>query len=268
MGRSEDFQWERPGGDNAGRTRRWQGPRWVVPVRSLVVILAMVAAALGVLWVEAAGVQNASAQLAAETAGKVAVPPLDASSGALPSEAAPPSGQVSTGPPGNAGASSGPISGEGTLVVHVAGAVKHPGVFVLAPGSRIFQAVDAAGGALPAAELAALNLAAPLTDGLQVFVPTKEQAAKMLPNPGSVLAPEQGPGPAGNNQAGPPALLNLNSATLAELDTLPGVGPVLAERIVQWRTDHGPFATVDALDAVSGIGAKMLAGLRDLVTVS
>lgn len=153
------------------------------------------------------------------------------------------------------------------MLVHVAGAVKSPGVFVLGPDSRVFQAVEAAGGALPSAELAALNLAAPLTDGLQVLVPTKEQAATMVPGPGSGQSPGQ-QGALGGGPAGPKPLINLNKATATDLDALPGVGPVLAERIVLWRTEHGPYPSVDALDAVSGIGAKLLAGLRDLVTVS
>ncbi|MGN5732359.1 helix-hairpin-helix domain-containing protein [Arthrobacter psychrochitiniphilus] len=284
---------EAPNGPSVGA--RWQKPRWIVSVRSLVVVLAMVAAVLGVLWIESASVQNASAQLAAETAGKVAVPPLAAEAGTVPS------GPGSPGPPGQASrpastasavksipdgsaaaASDGtrdpgssvpgsvvPGSVEpGTLVVHVAGAVKHPGVFLLRPGSRVFEAVDAAGGALPAAELSALNLAAPLADGLQVFVPTKEQAARMLTAPGAVLQPGPPQGVEGSSGGGAAGLLNLNTATAGELDTLPGVGPVLAERIVAWRTEHGPFATVDGLDAVAGIGAKLLAGLRDLVSVS
>lgn len=259
-------------------------------MRSLVVVLAMVAAVLGVLWIESASVQNASAQLAAETAGKVAVPPLAAEAGTVPSGPGSPGppGQASRPastasavksiPDGSAGAASNgtrdpgssvPGSVEpGTLVVHVAGAVKHPGVFLLRPGSRVFEAVDAAGGALPAAELSALNLAAPLADGLQVFVPTKEQAARMLTAPGAVLQPGPPQGVEGSSGGGAAGLLNLNTATAGELDTLPGVGPVLAERIVAWRTEHGPFATVDGLDAVAGIGAKLLAGLRDLVSVS
>lgn len=250
----------------------WLGPRWIVPVRSLVVVLAMVAAALGVLWIESAGVQNASAQLAIETGGKVAVPPLEASAGTQPSGHGSPdppemSSLAAPTPPANGALPSSATVTQGVLVVHVAGAVKNPGVYRVGPGSRVFDAVNAAGGALPAAELAALNLAAPLADGLQVFVPTKEEAAKMVPHPGAVLAPDSVPGSAANSHPGN-GLLNLNTASAAELDALPGVGPVLAERIVTWRTDHGPFASVDALDAVSGIGAKMMASLRDLVTVS
>ena len=174
------------------------------------------------------------------------------------------SGGAGSSPPANSGAQPGAGNPEGKLVVHVAGAVKSPGVFMLDPGSRVFQAVDAAGGALPAAELAALNLAAPLTDGLQILVPTKEQAA----NPGAGQVPGQQtetPDGAGTAQQG---LINVNTATAADLDALPGIGPVLAERIVDWRTEHGPYSSVDALDGVSGIGAKLLAGIRDLVTVS
>lgn len=267
-----------------GRRRglgQWNGPRWVVPVRSLVVVLAMVAAALGVLWIESAGVQTASAQLVSDTAGKVAVPPLDASavassSGAVASANAvdPAMGAAGSSPStGDAGGAAGGdahpggATGEMLLVVHVVGAVKNPGVFSLDPGSRVSAAVEAAGGALPSAELAALNLAAPLLDGVQVFIPTQEQAAALQPFPGAVRAPEQSPGVVGSAQSGTQGKLNLNTASAAELETLPGVGPVLAERIVTWRTEHGQFATVDALDAVAGIGAKLLAGLRDSVTV-
>lgn len=272
-------------GSGAARRRglsRWKGPRWVVPVRSLVVVLAMVAAALGVLWIESAGVQNASAQLVTETAGKVAVPPLDASLAesagtAAAGGATDATGAIgpATGVPGSsqgAAAVGGTDNSEGSteqtlLVVHIAGAVNHPGVFSLAPGSRVFEAVEAAGGALPSAELAALNLAAPLLDGVQVFIPTQEQAAALPLNPGAPQVPGQSQGAVGSAPSGAQGKLNLNSASAAELETLPGVGPVLAERIITWRTDHGKFATVDALDAVVGIGAKLLAGLRDLVTV-
>ncbi|ALV47410.1 hypothetical protein MB46_04565 [Arthrobacter alpinus] len=145
------------------------------------------------------------------------------------------------------------------LVVHVAGAVKNPGVFTLTQGSRVFQAIDAAGGALPEANLSALNLAATLSDGTQILVPVQGQASPVNPvNPA---------GPADTGLA-PQGLVNLNTATAAQIETLPGVGPVLAERIVAWRTDHGPFTSVEGLNAVTGIGPKLLAGLQELVTVS
>ena len=242
-------------------------------MRAVVVALAMMAAALGVLWLESAGVQDASAQLAANDAVSVTVPPIDGtvkvradvpspSTGQLPSATALPAAGVS------------PSAGElpkGGLVVHVAGAVNNPGVFTLNADSRVFQAVEAAGGALPSAELAALNLAAPLSDGLQILVPTVEQAADMsmysgdaLSGPAAAAKAATGSGK-GSGQGGAAGPLNLNTAAQAELETLPGVGPVLAERIVAWRLQHGPYPSVDALDAVNGIGAKLLAGLRDLV---
>lgn len=243
-----------------------RGPRWIISLRALVVVLAMMAAALGVLWIESASVQSASAELNAQDAGKVAVPPLTGTPEPAPSRlvlpgAAPASPGAAPASPGGGGVS----TAAGSLLVHVAGAVKLPGVYTLPPGSRVFHAVEAAGGALPAAELSGLNLAAQVSDGVQILVPTKGQAAGMGGAAGS------GSG-AGMGGAGPTArtaaLINLNTASATDFDTLPGVGPVLAQRIVAWRTDHGPFASVDALDAVSGIGAKLLAGIRDLVTVS
>ncbi|MHA7269280.1 helix-hairpin-helix domain-containing protein [Arthrobacter sp. HLT1-20] len=239
----------------AGSQPAARGPRWIISLRALVVVLAMLAAAVGVLWIESASVQGASAGLGAQELGKVTVPPVRGAAGSLQAS--------SSAQGGAAAATSAAVPGSTTaapsagLLVHVAGAVKNPGVYILPVGSRAFQAVEAAGGALPAAELSALNLAAQLSDGTQLLVPTKGQP--VLP-----AAPASGAGPP-VQKVGP--LINLNTASAADLDALPGVGPVLAQRIVAWRIDHGPFVSVDALDAVSGIGATLLAGLRDLVTV-
>ena len=246
------------------RANRWQGPRWVVSLRALVVVLAMLAAAFGVLWIESAGVQGASAELGG--AGRVTVPPLVASKPSGTKGPAPAPGPSWTAAAATAGAGPpGATPVAGILVVHVAGAVAHAGIYKLAAGSRVFQAVDAAGGALPVAELSALNLAAPLSDGIQVFVPTKEQAAAGGGNSaGAPPAASQG----GQPGAAAPGPVNVNTASAAELEELPGVGPVLAGRIVAWRTDHGPFASVEGLSAVAGIGTKLLAGLSGLVVVS
>ncbi len=239
--------------DVSRRHGRLRGPRWVVSLRALVVVLAMIAAAVGVLWVEAAGVQGASSQLSSDGAGRVVVPPV----GEVPVGEVPPSAAVAVTATAEAPASPGGSSPGASIIVHVVGAVKNPGVFTLAQGSRVFQAIDAAGGALPAAGLSALNLAAPLSDGGQIMVPTKDEAASK-PAPGDGTVPgSQGVG-----------LVNLNTATAADFESLPGVGPVLAERIVAWRMDHGAFSSVEGLNAVTGIGPKLLAGLRDLVTVS
>jgi competence protein ComEA len=159
------------------------------------------------------------------------------------------------------------------VVVHVAGEVRRPGVQTLPAGSRVVDAVAAAGGALPRADLDGLNLARPLTDGEQVLVPRPTQRAS-----GAVSAPADpadaasagAPGPAGPAPPSgptPSTPVNLNTADLAALDALPGIGPVLADRIVAWRTEFGPFVAVEELLEVSGIGPSVLADLRPLVTV-
>ena len=141
------------------------------------------------------------------------------------------------------------------LVVDVAGAVRRPGLYRLRDGSRIADAVSRAGGATHAADTGAINLAAPLVDGMQVLVPARLGAGGQ----GAAPAAGQGAGPAG-------ARVSLSSATVEQLDALPGIGPVTATKIVAWRTSHGAFRSVDALDAVPGIGPARVEQLRDLVT--
>ena len=157
---------------------------------------------------------------------------------------APPPGPVTSGPTATPSPS--------TLFVHVAGLVRHPGVYEFRPGQRVIDAVTAAGGPRKKADLDALNLAALLTDGEQVLVPTRGTAWPGTPVTGS------SPGS---------TLVNVNTATEQELEALPGIGPVLAQKIIDYRTEHGPFPTVDALDDVSGIGPATLEDLRPLVTV-
>ena|SRR5438067_1651796 len=144
------------------------------------------------------------------------------------------------------------------IVVNVAGWVRHPGVFEFHQGDRIIDALKAAGGPKKGAALEALNLAALLTDAEQVLVPKRGAGGVVVPGASS---------PGSTTTGVPGAKINVNTATEPELETLPGVGPVLAQRIIDYRTQHGPFATVDALDDVSGIGPATLADLRDLVTV-
>ncbi|MET9023147.1 ComEA family DNA-binding protein [Actinopolymorpha sp. NPDC004070] len=144
-----------------------------------------------------------------------------------------------------------------TLVVHVAGKVRRPGVVHLPGGSRVFDAVTASGGALPGTDLDTVNLARPLLDGEQVPV-------GVTPPPGAPPAGGDGAPSAGPPSAGAP--LDLNSATSAELEELPGVGPVLAQRIVDFRTEHGRFVDVEDLREVTGIGERTFAELRDKVT--
>jgi competence protein ComEA len=150
---------------------------------------------------------------------------------------------------------------EPALVVHVVGAVRRPGLFRLREGSRVADAVARAGGATGKAYLAGLNLAAPLVDGIQVVVPTKAAASNAAGSSAGGGLPTE-PGSAG--ALGPK--LSLATATAEELDELPGVGPVTAQKILDYRAQHGPFRSVDDLDAVPGIGPTRIEQLRELVT--
>ncbi|MEO5663652.1 MAG: ComEA family DNA-binding protein [Nocardioides sp.] len=147
------------------------------------------------------------------------------------------------------------VSGDAEVTVDVAGKVRRPGIAVLPPGSRVVDAVEAAGGARRGVDLASLNLARPLVDGEQILVGVPVPAGVV----GS-LGATPGPG-----ETGP--LVNLNSADLAALETLPGVGPVTAGAIVSWRTEHGGFTAVEELLEVDGIGDATLAEIAPHVTI-
>lgn len=151
------------------------------------------------------------------------------------------------------------------VVVHVVGAVLHPGVYGLPPGSRVVDAVDAAGGALGSAALGSLNLARIVADGEQVYVFTVDEAAAGVATAGTgAAAPAGGASQAGSSPAG--GLVDLNTATAEELDELPGIGPSTAQKIVSDREANGPFATPEDLMRVPGIGAAKFEALKDLVT--
>lgn len=166
--------------------------------------------------------------------------------------------QSATGAPDQSGRSSHEPVPDPQLIVHGAGQVQRPGIVRLAPGDRVVDAIEAAGGAGEEADLASVNLARPVIDGEQVYVPA----------PGEVPpAPASGAGASGGGPDGSTTVIDLNTADAAALLDLPGVGPVLAERIVDWRTEHGRFTSVDELAEVSGIGEKLLGGLRDKVRV-
>ena len=195
---------------------------------------ALVAAVLTFLWVRASGAHSSTLDPPA-TAGSV----LAAPSSAVASRA----GSACAAP--------------GSVVVDVAGKVHHPGVYTLPTSARVVDALRAAGGTLPGVSVAALNLAAHLSDGQQVSVGVTP-AAPGGPATGST-SPADGTAAAG--------LVNLNTAGLEQLDALPGVGPVLAQHILDWRTEHGRFSSVDQLQQVSGIGDAKYATLKPLVTV-
>jgi competence protein ComEA len=171
--------------------------------------------------------------------------PVSIAAGAPPAAAAPSAAAVASA----AASPSGP-----PIIVDVTGWVHEPGVYEFAQGERVIDAVGRAGGARNGADLSVLNLAAPLTDGTQVVVP-KHGAAP----PGTV--------PGGTGGGTTSSLININTASATEFETLSGIGEVLAAAIVDYRTENGPFASVDDLESVSGIGPATLEEIRDQVTV-
>ena len=136
------------------------------------------------------------------------------------------------------------------LFVNVVGAVRRPGLYRLKDGSRVADAVSRAGGPTPKAQIELVNLAARIADGEQIVVPRRGLASPSAAASGGAVA------------AGP---VHLNSATLEQLDALPGVGPVTAQKILDYRQQHGAFGSVDELDAIAGIGPARLEQLRGLV---
>jgi len=238
-----------PSPDGAGPVRqrvrtsvlRWQPERRAVLAVGLAVV---VAGALTLWWVLSARPRDVAVHGSGASITPVAA--LTGASGASGASGAPSSAPA---PSGSAGV---------RLVVDVAGKVRRPGVYRLPSGARVIDALAVAGGALPGVSTTALNLAAPLRDGQQVVVgvPVPASAASV---PGGADVP------AGSAAAGP---IDLNTATLEQLQSLPGVGPVLAQHILDWRTQHGRFASVDQLNEVSGIGTVKFAALRPLVTCS
>lgn len=258
-------------------------------VLGLVVMLVAVSLVLGgrLAWMRATSAPEPISASTGGTAGPTAGAPNNDSD--VSSRG---SGRSRTGEPATAGASgrtatqaaagssmpvaAGPeaqASPAATVYVHVVGQVRSPGVVSVPAAARVRDAVAAAGGALQGADLGALNLARPVTDGEQVRVPKPgEEVAPQTPpapatgtaGPISPTGASSAPGAAPSAAAGP---VDLNAADLAALDALPGIGPVLAQRIIQFRTDNGPFSAVEELGEVSGIGDRVLERLRPLVTV-
>ncbi len=224
--------------------------RWTVrPAVAAVAALAVTALGCGILVWSARAAPDDGVPLGS-VVGTATTATASASNGAASGAGGEPAPGGGRGP--GAGATSVPADGRATeVVVHVVGQVALPGVVRLPVGARVTDAIAAAGGATPEADLSVVNLARVLVDGEQVVVP----------RPGETT------GVAGRASAAPDAPLDLNAATMADLDALPGIGPVLAQRILDWRAAHGRFSDVEELSEVSGIGPSALARLRDLVRV-
>ena len=267
-------EWEQADQPGTTRSTRWGlSPR----VLLLVAVLALVAVVWGVTQFSAAprAEQLASPSASAESVQAVgAQQSPGAQSTAQPSESA-----------------QGGASGEATVRVHGAGAVNIPGVYTLPAQGRAVDAIAAASGAAADADLDRVNLAGALSDGVQIYVPHRGETAapaQIQPNGGTANAgqgnaangaaqngasqggtqpqPARTLTPAGSAQKGSTPV-NINTATAEELQTLPRIGPAMAQRIIAWREAHGGFRSVDELDAVPGIGPSMLENLRPLVTV-
>jgi competence protein ComEA len=203
-----------------------------------VLVVALVAAAAGVVWYRM-GVTGSDPT--ASTPGSVATPDGPGAEPEATSDE-------------RTGAARSASSTRGTVVVHVAGAVATPGVLVMPAGARVIDAVEGAGGARPDADLDRLNLAAKLVDGQRILVLAV-----------GAVAPAGDPGVTGGTGAG--GLVDLNSATAAQLEALPGIGPALAAAILAERTRRGGFRSVNELREVRGIGEARFADIKDRVTV-
>lgn len=240
---------------------------WQAAVAALLLAVTVAVAVLARLHGTASGSSVIPARPANRTAAK-AVPSAGSAEETGTSASFPPAAPgVASGAGAGAGGGAGTVPGGAKatvgVVVDVTGRVRRPGLVRLPPGSRVWDAVTAAGGAGSGARLDRINLARPLADGEQVLVPGPNDPLPATTAPPVTPSPGGSGGRPGAAESG--AKVDLNSATQAELDALPGVGPVLAGRILAWRTEHGRFSRVEELGEVSGIGDKLLAQLTPLV---
>ncbi len=256
--------------------RAWRAAR-IAPGRPGAVALALVATAAAVLasiivWSDRprADPVNGLPEISttAEAGAAVAADATPHTPGPVTTNPGAAAGAAAVGATGPTGAA--PSPPPSPLVVNVSGKVRRPGLVEVPDGARVADALDAAGGALPGTDLAQLNLARRVRDGEQVAVGVKAAPDAAPVAGGSAPATGSGTaGPAGSGAAATPegGRLDLNAATADQLDALPGVGPVTARRILEWRTGNGRFSQVEQLREVEGIGERRFGQLRELVTV-
>ncbi|WP_336651110.1 MULTISPECIES: ComEA family DNA-binding protein [unclassified Leucobacter] len=233
----------------------------------VLVVAVLIAIAVAALQPGGAGVDLASADTGTELRDGAAAGGAAGNGGAV-------DGGESSKPVGGAGAGAGTGPGGGgetgsqRIFVHVVGEVARPGVIEVASGARVAEAIEAAGGASEAAALSAVNLARAVVDGEQIVVPNAQQVQDGA-MPGALATGSGGAAGVGGaaRDGGAPAVVDLNTADAGALETLPRVGPALAQRILDWRAANGRFASVDQLLEVPGIGAKILDGMRERVRV-
>jgi len=157
-----------------------------------------------------------------------------------------------------------PAPTKAPIAVHVIGAVPRPGLYEFAEGARIQDAIDAAGGLLASADIASTNLAALLEDGQQLDIPYLAGQAPQPADPNALSLPGATEEPVNPTN---PDLININTATLEELDSLPGIGPTIAQRIVDYRSQNGLFLSIEDIMNVSGIGPSTFDQIKELITV-
>ncbi|MBE0669510.1 MAG: ComEA family DNA-binding protein [Anaerolineales bacterium] len=152
------------------------------------------------------------------------------------------------------------------VAVHVIGAVPRPGLYEFAEGARVQDAIDAAGGLLASANVDAVNLAALLTDGQQLNIPYKDGEAPAEAPAEPELPSSSNSEDENSSNSANTDLININTASLEELDSLPGIGPTIAQRIIDYRTENGPFTTIDEIMDVPGVGPSTFDEIKDLIT--
>lgn len=158
-----------------------------------------------------------------------------------------------------------PAPTKAPVAVHVVGAVPRPGLYEFPEGARVQDAIDAAGGVLTDANVNAINLAALLEDGQQLDIPYTDGFVPPAPDTTTLVLPSSTEAPTSDPNVD---LVNINTATAEELDTLPGIGPTTAQKIIDYRATNGPFATIEDIMSVSGIGISTFDGMKDLISVN